>query len=197
MLIVKILYTGGLSFDKLKSSSLLTEKDRALADGFLQPKDKIARLSSAYLKRKYVGDWEVSDFGKPISKTCFFNISHCDGLTAIVIADNDVGIDVEKVRPINDELKHYVCAENELEAAETDIGFFTVWTNKESLSKAEGSGLTRFPNTIPALPLSGKREFNGEIYFSRSMIVGDNVLSVTRRGGKDFGLKIEEEIFTE
>ncbi len=193
ILTVKILYTDGLKYEDIKKSPLLTDEDRIFADGFKKTEDKISRLSSAYLKRKYVGDWALLKTGKPVSDKLCFSISHCDGLTAFVTAKNSVGIDVENIRPIDNGLKAFACHECELNACSGDKDFFAVWTAKESLVKAEGGGMSAHPNNVLSLPFTGKKEYRGQAYYSVGLTLGEYALSVTRKGEEEFKIKIEEE----
>jgi 4'-phosphopantetheinyl transferase len=91
--------------------------------------------------------------GKPQlanNSSVFFNVSHSDGLIAIAVSrDAEVGIDVEK---INDtayqELQKSSCSLFErkwmtsLPREERCHAFYRLWTVKEAVAKAEGSGLS-------------------------------------------------------
>jgi len=78
-----------------------------------------------------------------------FNVSHSGDLALICIADREVGIDLEAVRPIPSALaiarRRFAPAEarfvEEGEAADVDRRFLTCWTRKEALVKAVGTGL--------------------------------------------------------
>lgn len=80
-----------------------------------------------------------------------FNLSHCDGLVAcIVAAGSDVGIDVEKLRILDDldSMVKSFCSVSEavgFHQLPRDIAttrFFTLWTLKEAYVKARGLGLS-------------------------------------------------------
>ncbi|MCH5196644.1 MAG: 4'-phosphopantetheinyl transferase superfamily protein [Oscillospiraceae bacterium] len=79
-----------------------------------------------------------------------FNISHADGISAVVVSENECGIDCEPVRRHNPRVAERVCSESEqamLKAAsesERDLLFFRLWTLKEAYVKALGKGLS-FP----------------------------------------------------
>ena len=90
---------------------------------------------------------EYSETGKPfIPGGAAFNISHSGGLVALALLDaGTVGIDVEKIRPIQmEDFSCYLPEVSELGACDTSDGlnrFYACWTKKESVLKAEGSGL--------------------------------------------------------
>ncbi len=80
----------------------------------------------------------------------FFNISHTEGCIAIATSwVHEVGIDVEKMRPIKnfDQMLHGVCHPSEYDAITNLLGaerlayFYKIWTLKEAYTKALGLGL--------------------------------------------------------
>lgn len=76
-----------------------------------------------------------------------FNISHSGNIVICAIAENvDIGIDIEEVKKI-----HIVDFKNQmlnsewerlLSASNQSISFFTYWTQKEAVIKANGMGLS-------------------------------------------------------
>lgn len=190
---VKIVYTEGLDYNNLKNLSVFTREDVINADKFAVEEDKTQRLVSAYLKRKYVGEWNISEQGKPVSDKIFFNVSHCSGATVIALADRNVGVDIEKIRPVADKLKDYVAASGERAEILTDEDFFRVWTAKESLVKAEGFGVNRKPKEIPALPFDGIKRYLNKTYYSRNCVLNGFVLSITLKGKETFKIDLSEE----
>jgi 4'-phosphopantetheinyl transferase len=82
-----------------------------------------------------------------------FNLAHSGALAVCVVARGcgEVGVDVEQVRPLSDldGLVRLACGPGErarleaLEASERTGAFFEVWTRKEAVLKALGSGLAR------------------------------------------------------
>jgi 4'-phosphopantetheinyl transferase len=90
--------------------------------------------------------------GKPAlspsrSAPCF-NLSHSAGLAALAIAACDVGLDIEKVRPIDSAIaeRFFSASENaalrDLRGAEWRDAFYRCWTRKEAVAKALGRGLS-------------------------------------------------------
>lgn len=90
----------------------------------------------------------------------FFNISHSRNTVVIAVSDVEVGIDVEKIRPVSIKLAKRVCAQKELlyvfghiptdedytANPKPDVleRFFDIWTIKEAYFKCIGTGITDF-----------------------------------------------------
>lgn len=98
-----------------------------------------------------------SNHGKPsLAPRCArpklkFNLSHSDGLALFVVTSGrEVGIDLERVRPVPeaDQIaeRFFSARENavlcSLPARLKDEAFFTCWTRKEAFIKASGKGLS-------------------------------------------------------
>ncbi len=103
--------------------------------------------------------------GKPYvegAPDCAFNLSHSDDFAVVAIApqptQDEVGVDVEIVRPMRDALalakSNYTAAEREpltlLEGQARDTEFLRIWTRKEACLKALGSGLSVAPERFEA-----------------------------------------------
>ena len=124
---------------------------------FIKARGILRSILGRYLKRdpgKLVFSYGVH--GKPAlkgysPKELSFNLSHSRGLAAYVIASGlDVGVDIEEVHPLGN---LDGMATNFLSTVEQDvlrtvppamklISFFTLWTCKEAVLKADGAGLT-------------------------------------------------------
>ncbi len=98
--------------------------------------------------------------GKPQIKNhdgLFFNISHSESKIAVVVSDEEIGIDIEVIRPYSLRLTKKICSEEELlyifghlpdeteftenASMETLHRFFEIWTAKEAYFKCMGTGL--------------------------------------------------------
>ena len=97
-------------------------------------------------------EWIYNEHGKPYWKEGkFFNISHCKEGIAVVVADEKVGIDIEGIRRADKELIERVMNENEKRIIasgktreESDRLFTRLWTQKEAVVKAIGTGIISF-----------------------------------------------------
>ena len=74
-----------------------------------------------------------------------FNISHCKVAVACVVADVDVGIDVERTGRYSEAMVSYVLNDDEAEKVASsdnpDVEFTVFWTRKEALVKLTGRGI--------------------------------------------------------
>lgn len=98
--------------------------------------------------------FEVTRFGKPslAGTAVAFNLSHSDGLAlCAVTAAAQIGVDVERLRPVTDAdgivKRYFAPAEAKAYAATSGADrpavFFSTWTRKEAFLKATGLGLQR------------------------------------------------------
>jgi 4'-phosphopantetheinyl transferase len=78
-----------------------------------------------------------------------FNISHSGNWVVVAFANTDVGIDIEKIRPINYRIAKRFYSKTEFAELDNKEGqeklefFFDLWTLKESYLKLLGKGLTK------------------------------------------------------
>lgn len=74
-----------------------------------------------------------------------FNMSHCKCAVAVALHDAPVGIDVECQRNVGRAVMERVCCEQELAlidaAADGEMEFLRIWTQKEALLKCTGDGI--------------------------------------------------------
>jgi len=80
----------------------------------------------------------------------YFNLTHSDGLAALgVSAAPELGVDVEQVRPLKEDIAERFFSPGEvaaLRALPEDQqlpAFYRCWTRKEAVVKAIGEGLSR------------------------------------------------------
>ncbi len=74
----------------------------------------------------------------------YWSLSHTSRCVAAVVAPHAVGIDIEEIREVPDELKKQVASEPEWQLApgyDPEL-FFRYWTAKEAVLKAAGHGLS-------------------------------------------------------
>jgi 4'-phosphopantetheinyl transferase len=94
--------------------------------------------------------------GKPaLMEGPHFNLSHSDGLAVMAVSRHcEVGIDIERVRPLADRFadRFFSPAEAHALAAvpegEREMARIRLWTRKEALLKATGQGLRRDTRTF-------------------------------------------------
>ncbi len=146
---------------------------------------------SIYLKRKYIGEYSLNEYGKPISNKTHFNISHSNGIIGLAVSPNkEVGLDIEMVKKEKEGIASYVNSSEELKNIKDSLGFFKSWTSKESLLKCLGTGIKGNLKEVPAFPLNGKKTYAGVAYFAQSLVKGDIVISLTALGEDDFEIDL-------
>ncbi|MBM3137179.1 MAG: 4'-phosphopantetheinyl transferase superfamily protein [Chloroflexi bacterium] len=153
--------TQSLSPDeRARATQLLSDEKRRL---FLAGRAALRSILARYLQLlPQAIRFEYLENGKPIlavSKRLLdvrFNLSHSGRWMILGICkDNDVGIDIEEVRPVQkmwaliklftDEERKYLA---DLPENEQDASFITAWTVKEAVSKARGAGLSESLATL-------------------------------------------------
>jgi 4'-phosphopantetheinyl transferase len=150
-----------------KSAYLLSEEEFQLADRFVFEHDReryvyfhgaLRVVLSAYTHTppRLLSFWKNS-YGKPHvvrhsgKGDVQFSLSHSQDIALIAVAlDQEVGVDVELIRPINDArdiTKNYFAVEEQqlllpLSDEVLDEYFFICWTQKEAYIKAIGKGFS-------------------------------------------------------
>jgi 4'-phosphopantetheinyl transferase len=146
------------------AQALLSDDERVRQRSFVSPTLRRRFLAARAGLRTLLGRhldvdprhlaFATNDFGKPRlagGGQVRFNLSHCEERAVLAISDAaEVGIDLERERPIEhvDLAKRYFHP-NEVAAitasrdeAEQRRAFFLVWTLKEAVVKALGTGLS-------------------------------------------------------
>lgn len=99
------------------------------------------------LDAMHIGEMEFlyNEHGKPyIEGGPFFSISHCKEAIAVAIDDQPVGIDVEAIRNVEQDLILRTMNEEEQQQIHSNRDFTRLWTQKEAILKMEGTGITSF-----------------------------------------------------
>lgn len=71
-----------------------------------------------------------------------FSLSHSHGVIMLGISHSEIGVDIEKIRPVNFQKFSFMDADDERD-------FFRKWTERESYLKYTGAGLKDFRCAIP------------------------------------------------
>ena len=145
----------------------LPEEGKSRVRNRLNATSKLQTVAGELLARYSVGqflgkaDQEISlvfgEKGKPHIanlKNIHFNISHSGQYVVCAVAQDEIGIDVERVRKVNLRIAERFFSEpeiNDLMARNEEDRmqyFITLWTIKESYLKAIGRGLTQHLNSF-------------------------------------------------
>lgn len=93
-------------------------------------------------------DLLTNRYGKPyIQKNFFFNLSHADGMVLLGVAEFEIGLDVELVKPFDflpvlEDFEDQLTVDGIAAADEPLIEFYRHWTKKEACLKQCGLGLS-------------------------------------------------------
>lgn len=123
---------------------------------FIAGRGMLRHLLALYLETPAVAiELSALANGKPAlqgKSAFFFNLSHTEGLLLVAIANGmEVGVDVEKVRPIEGvgSLAARYFSAHERAAMDNSLeSFFRLWTCRESALKAFGTGISAGWTTV-------------------------------------------------
>lgn len=112
------------------------------------------RIAADALCRRAISDYcgiapedivfEHGKKGKPYAKglPVYFNISHSGDYAVCAVSDCEIGIDIEKIKPVNMRTAEKFATDGEKEYIYScKNGFFEIWTLKEAYFKCIGTGL--------------------------------------------------------
>ncbi len=151
--------------------ALLDHRERRRADGFVFPRDRRRFVTTHATMRRILGQcvgaapeslsFTLGNHGKPFLRhepgwpTLDFSLSHTDESAILAVSlDGPVGIDIERIRPIDVGLSWRYFAPEEIAFLDSHLGpsrqmtpawqdaFFAIWTVKEAVLKALGRGLS-------------------------------------------------------
>lgn len=130
---------------------------RKTAERYKKEDDRKKSLICYHLLREaLMKDYGIADFGfclsengKPYLKErndIFFNTSHCRNGCICVVSDNEIGADIQDIRPFSQRLAEKVCSYDELIRIENSSDkareFAKIWAMKESFIKMTGDGFS-------------------------------------------------------
>ncbi len=144
---------------------VLGPEEAARAKRFRFPTDRDRYIAAHGRMREILGDYlddaparlafGTGSHGKPFldgphrGSDLRFNLSHSDHLAALGVCRGfDIGVDVEFIRPVTEDIaRHFfsaaeIAALSTLSGARWERGFFRCWTRKEAIIKTFGQGLS-------------------------------------------------------
>ena len=71
----------------------------------------------------------------------FVSISHSKNMVAVMVAQHNIGLDIEQISPRTIKVRHKFLTGNELDWCKTETEHTMVWTMKEAAYKLVGNGL--------------------------------------------------------
>lgn len=128
-------------------------------------------------------DIHVNEQGKLfLEQECEFNVSHSGSYVALATDNTPVGIDVEQIRERHFRVAQKVFTPEEQRWMNEDVmnRFFVLWTQKESLVKAVGCGITIPLETISVMPFQLEKpvEYDGVQWFCKTVSYDGHMISV-------------------
>ena len=153
-------------------ASKVSDEERSRSDRFVFTADRVRYLIAHVALRRCLADelgctaidlhFERGPFGKPRltfpdASSFSFSLSHSRSLALIAwSSDTDLGIDVEDIDhaidPLDLAVRVFSLPEQrtlaDLSEDARRCAFFDLWTRKEALLKALGTGFTRDPSTV-------------------------------------------------
>ncbi len=140
--------------DYISAFESMSDERKARVEKLGNAAQKRARVAADMLCRKAISEtcgynaadiiFQTNEYGKPYAANAdvFFNISHSADAVVCAVSENEIGIDIEKIRPTHPNTVKRFATESELEYINNDINKqFTVWCLKEAYFKCIGTGL--------------------------------------------------------
>ena len=171
--------TNGFGIDELINASFIREEDKKELSKYRSKETKKEKVLSTHFKNKYIGEYYLNEYGKPLSNNIWFNIAHSKGMVIFAKGESSIGIDIERIRPYHNELKDYISSEEENRYIVEETNFYEIWTSKESLTKADGRGINKSIKLIPGLPINGKVTYEEKVYNRESFTFLGYVISIS------------------
>ena len=135
--------------------NILTDDDRIKIDKLIGIRQKQYILSRILLKNilkdKYSINYndiliKYNKYGKPYLDDISFNISHSHDYVIVVTSDKNIGIDIEKIRDINQTTMKVFCTDNEIQYITNNqnkkLAYWKIYTLKEAYFKMLGTDLS-------------------------------------------------------
>ena len=124
---------------------------------YQQSEDILNSLLGYTLLSKYLNDdfgytnknLTYNEFGKPYLKDIYFSISHSHNMIALIISNEECGIDIEYIDKDRnyDLLSKKILSDNEYDIYINELQkeeyFITCWTKKEAFLKSLGTGIIK------------------------------------------------------
>ena len=133
----------------------MTDDDRIKIDKLIGIRKKQYILSRILLrnilKDKYSINYndiliKYNKYGKPYIDNIYFNISHSHDYVIVVTSDKNIGIDIEKIRDINQTTMKVFCTDNEIQYITNNqnkkLAYWKIYTLKEASFKMLGTDLS-------------------------------------------------------
>jgi len=174
------------SFDILNKYNFrleLSKTDQISLDSLISGDDKKRMMLSRFIlkllitnypeKELNINQLTFDNYGKPSLPGMSVSISHSGEYAAVSISENDkIGIDIQKHEYLElNDYKSFLSEDEmmrieELNIKEKRLLFYSIWSNKEAIMKADGRGMSIDPKNINLKPNHGLVIDSVETWFS-------------------------------
>lgn len=173
-MILKTMNVNDLSGSDLITWFLTMPEERQ--ERYNKIRDIVARkcgIAADHLARASIADYLLiplesvqilhTEAGKPYveGNPCYFSLSHSGETVVCAVSDKPIGVDVERIRPIDQGIAKKICTEEEFtvlnriaDQTEQNRFLLQIWTRKEAIFKIEGA-LPRKDREIDTLNPAG------------------------------------------
>lgn len=171
-------------------TDILCESERQKMCAYLRPADRARSFAAHVLKRVILAeilnisapklDFAADGFGRPWLDNNIneldFNLSHSGNMVALAVSKGAaVGIDIEQDRRGHDKLFYNVRAPGEETLFSETADFLKMWTIKEAISKAIGTGVSEiFENMKVEINSGAYWNYQYKGIFSNYCLVGED-----------------------
>ncbi|PLT68481.1 hypothetical protein CDL26_16095 [Mediterraneibacter gnavus] len=164
-----------------RQKRLLTIQDEAYKKQIIMSEFLLRHM----LKKFYGVIWEdvkilERRYGKPYiygkNEYLKFNISHTDNAVICVISDDEIGVDIEKVEPVEyEKICRIFTIEEQTKIISSDslTMFYEVFTKKEAYTKMLGLGLN--------MPFNAFNVLDNMDDILKTLTIGDYMISISSR----------------
>jgi len=195
-------------------SAALDDEERDRAARFVRPADALRYRIAHGALRAILGErtgvaardvrFTRGEYGKPalLDGGPHFSLSHSGAIALVAVSDErEIGVDVERVRPVPDApalARRHFSVEHAREIAEhpaagRDLRFMRIWTATEAILKAEGTGLAvELPGlTLTETAIDGARAAGaGAEWTVRWLTPAPMHMGAIAARGGDFALRV-------
>jgi len=91
-----------------------------------------------------IPEFSYNECGKPYipDRSFFFSISHSKTSVAVAVSQNEIGLDIQNIVPLNERISEQTGFEiHTLQTENKDEAFSRLWAEYEAVSKFEGTGI--------------------------------------------------------
>lgn len=150
--------TGRFTFEKDRNQFITTHGSlRKILSQYLSVRPEKIQFSHTTNRKPFIVF--------PVT-TLKFNISHSENKILIAVSDNEIGVDIEKIKPEfahKDVVEKYFTANEKkaiLNAEKPHEVFYKLWTRKEAILKATGMGIAADLRSIEVCSVENGSPFN-------------------------------------